>query len=271
MTPAPTFVPRPADDDRAAVARINGVALYGAYEAPPLQVLRERAWGELLRQRAVALGWLPARSVEVAPPLQAADHAAIDAMLEKEVPVPQPTEEECRRHYEANRRRFTHGQALHVQHILFAVTPGVDVHALARRAEQALLELLRPDTPAGRFEQMAAELSNCPSAAHGGDLGWIGPDDCAPELANELFYQHDASLALGVHPRLVRTRFGLHIVRVKGRRPGAPIPFERVRARIERDLTWRARAVALRHYLMRLAQQADVEGLDLSTPSALLQ
>lgn len=254
------------------VARINDVALHGPDDALSGDELRERAWGELLRQRAVAVGLLPARDVAVAPELEAAEHAAIDALLVREVETPQPDEAACRRHYDANRRRFVEGQALHVRHILFAVTPRVDVHALTRRAEQALLELLRPDAPPGRFEQMAAELSNCPSGAQGGDLGWIGPGDCAPELANELFYQQDSSLALGVHPRLVRTRFGLHIVRVMGRRPGKRIPFEEARPRIERDLSLRARAVALRHYLHRLAADARVCGVDLgASDGPLLQ
>lgn len=242
------------------VASINGVALHAPGEALPLPALRERAWAELLRQRAVAVGLLPARAGDVVEPLDAEEHAAIDELLLREVHTPPPDEAACRRHYEANRRRFVEGQALHVRHILFAVTPRVDVHALTRRAEEALIELLRPDVPPGRFEQMAAELSNCPSGAHGGDLGWIGPADCAPELANELFYQHDSCLAPGVHPRLVRTRFGLHIVRVVGRRPGRPIPFEQARQRIVRDLTLRARAAALEQYLRHLASQAHIVG-----------
>ena len=237
-----------------------------------MQELRERAWGELLRQRAVTVGLLPAHTVDVAPPLGVEENAAIDALLAYEVKTPEPDEAACRRHYEANQRRFIEGRALHVGHILFAVTLRVDVHALARRAEQVLLELLRPDVSPGRFEQMAAELSNCPSGAQGGDLGWIGPDDCAPELTNELFYQQDSCLALGVHPRLVRTRFGLHIVRVMGRRPGRRIPFEDVRIRIERDLALRSRAAALRHYLQRLAAEASICGVDLdSAPGPLLQ
>lgn len=271
--PLPPVLATAAEDATMSVTpRINDVALCAPGEVQPLEELRERAWGELLRQRAVAVGLLPARDVAIAPALDAEAHAAIDALLEREVTTPEPDEAACRRHYEANRRRFIEGQALHVRHILFAVTPRVDVHALTRRAEQALLELLRPDTPPGRFEEMAAELSNCPSGAQGGDLGWIGPADCAPELANELFYQHDSAVALGVHPRLVRTRFGLHIVRVMGRRPGKLLPFETVRTRIERDLTLRARAVALRHYLQRLAAEARITGIDLGeTGSPLVQ
>lgn len=246
-----------------STAAINGVALLRPDETLDDEALRERAWGELLRQRAVARGLLAPSTEPWAPTLGPAEQAAIETLLDQDVTTPNPTEQECRRHYEAHRTRFTQGQRLHVKHILFAVTPRVDVHALTRRAEQALLELLRPQTPPDRFEAMARELSNCPSGAQGGDLGWLTPADCAPELANELFYQQDSQLGLGVHSRLIRTRFGLHIVKVVGRRAGVTPPFEEVRERIERDLRLRSRAVALRHYLMRLAQEAEVSGVDL--------
>lgn len=253
---------RSAESD-ASIPAVNGVALLRPGESVEDDALRERAWAELLRKRAVARGLLAPNASPWAPTLGAPEHAAIKRLLELDVVTPVPTEQECRRHYEAHRARFTRGQRLHVKHILFAVTPRVDVHALARRAEQALLELLRPQTPPERFETMARELSNCPSGAQGGDLGWLEPGDCAPELANELFYQQDSQLGLGIHPRLIRTRFGLHIVKVVGRRAGVTPPFEEVRERIERDLNLRARTVALRHYLIRLAQEADVRGVDL--------
>ena len=73
----------------------------------------------------------------------AAQREVIEAMIERAVTSPDPTEDECRRHYEAQKNRLIVGQALHVRHILFAVTPGVNVHALSQRAETALLELSR--------------------------------------------------------------------------------------------------------------------------------
>ena len=244
-------------------ASINGVALHEPGQALDADTLRERAWAELLRQRAVHLGRLPRVNVLVAPELGAAEQQAIEAMTDDEVRAPEPTDEECRRYYEANKPHFIVGQALHVRHILFAVTPGVNVHALTQRAEAALLDLVRKDVPAGRFEQLAAELSNCPSSAQGGDLGWVSPEDCAPELANELFYQTDSRWGMGVHPRLVHTRFGLHIIEVLGRRKGQLPPFEELHAQITQRLTHQSRATALRQYMRLLVGQARVEGIEL--------
>lgn len=245
------------------LARINGVALQAPGETVPPDALQQRAFAELLRQEAVRLGRLPAQAVTQAPVLDEAARAVIETMLDEVVETPDVTAEACERYYQAHKPHYVVGQAMHVRHILFAVTPGVDVHALAQRAETALLELSRKEVPADRFAALARELSNCPTGAEGGDLGWIGPDDCAPELANELFYQSDALGGLGVHPRLVHTRFGLHIIEVLGRRKGRQLSLDEVRERIERQLAMHSRATAWRQYMLLLVGRAQVEGLVL--------
>jgi peptidyl-prolyl cis-trans isomerase C len=197
------------------------------------------------------------------PELGEAERQAIEAMVDAEVQSPQPKEEECQRYYEANPSQFMVGQALHVRHILFAVTPGVNVHALTVHAEKALLELTRKDAVPGRFAQLAAELSNCPTSEQGGDLGWIGPDDCAPELANELFHQKHSQWGMGVHPRLIHTRFGFHIIEVLERRAGKQPAYAEVRERIAALLSMQSRARALHQYMSLLVGEALVEGIDL--------
>jgi peptidyl-prolyl cis-trans isomerase C len=244
-------------------ASINGVALHEPGEALDADTLRERAYSELLRQRAVHLGLLPQVHAIVVPELNEAERHVIEAMTDDEVSSPLPSDDECRRYYDANKTHFIAGQALHVRHILFAVTPGVNVHALTQRAEAALLELIRKDVAPGRFAQLAAELSNCPSSAEGGDLGWVTPEDCAPELANELFHQSDSRWGMGVHPRLVHTRFGLHIIEVLSRKKGTLPPYEEVEASIRQRLTHQSRATALRQYMRLLVGQAKVEGIEL--------
>jgi peptidyl-prolyl cis-trans isomerase C len=252
-----------------SVASINGIALHEPGETLDPQVLRERAITELLRQEAVTLGLLPRfRGLTYTEPDEA-QRQVIETMVDRAVNTPAPTEEESRRHYEAQKNRFIVGQALHVRHILFAVTPGVNVHALSQHAEKALLELSRKDVAEGRFVELAKELSNCPSGAEGGDLGWLTPEACAPELANELFFQTDSRWGMGVHPRLVHTRFGLHIIEVLGRKKGTLQPYEAVRDQIVGRLELQSRSTAMRQYLQLLVGQAEVEGVELegsSTP-----
>ena len=87
----------------APVASINGIALHAPEEQLDLQTLQELAWTELLRQRAVKAGLLPQQNVLTAPALSAEDRTAIENMLDATVTTMQPTDEECRRFYEATK------------------------------------------------------------------------------------------------------------------------------------------------------------------------
>lgn len=247
-------------------ASVNGVALGATDEAS----LRDLAYAELLRQRAVELGYLPAMETSVAPELDDAAKQSIDAMLDAEVPEKTPTDDECRRHYEANRAQFTVGQALKMRHILFAVTPGVDVQKLIRRAEDALLEVSNKHASPERFAQLAAELSNCPSGATGSELGWVEPHELSPELAKELFFKPETGMAKGLQPRLVHSRFGLHIVDVSEQREGRLPTFDEVKTQIASRLMLRSRATALGQYMRLLAGGADIAGVALDAETSPL-
>ena len=245
------------------IPSINGVKLLQPDRRPDKATLAGRARDELLRQQAVTLGLLPRHDGVTAPELTEHDRQVIQGMVDQAVGLPQPDEEAGRRHFEANKHLFVQGQALHVRHILFAVTPEVNVHALLVQAERALVELSRPGARAERFAQLAAELSGCGTGAQGGDLGWVGPDDCDPELAHELFHHKHSRWGMGVHPRLIHTRHGFHILEVLGRRKGRPTSYQDVRERIAVELVAARRADSLRQYVTVLARRARVEGVDL--------
>jgi len=243
------------------VASINQMPLHGTDETLATEALRQRACAELLRQAAQAAGLLDASDIPGTDGIiSEAASTAIDALLERELAVPEPSLEACRRHYDAHQAQYRTGERVHARHILFAVTPGTDVVALRNRAETCLLDVRCHDGGgADNFARAARELSNCPSAEHGGDLGWLVPGDCAPEFARELFGQAD----VGVLPRLVHSRFGLHVVEVLGREPGVQQAFEAVRGAVTLSLQQKAFVSALQQYLRILAGAARVEGVDL--------
>jgi len=252
----------------ASLPRINGVLLHDAQEALSTQALRQRAFSELLRQAAMRAGLLPEDDpVPSGGAMSEAASTAIEALLDQELVLPEPSEEACRRHHAAQRGRYAVGERVLVRHVLFAVTPGVDVNALRQRAEACLLDV-RGAAPGGedRFAQAAAATSNCPSGAEGGALGWLTSADCAPELARELFGKPE----VGVLPRLVHSRFGLHVVEVLAREPGVVPAFETVKSAVEQALRQQAFATALRQYLQLLAGQSDVQGIDLAASATPL-
>ena len=254
------------------VARINGVALNDAAEVLAPEALRQRACTELLRQAAIERGLLAA--TDPAPTdgvVSEAASQAIDAWLESELQLPDPSLEACLRHFAAQPARYRSGERVLVRHILFAVTPGMDVVALRNRAEACLLDVRchdgkKGDGGADGFDASARKLSNCPSGEQGGALGWLMPTDCAPEFARELF----GHVEVGVLPRLVHSRFGLHVVEVLEREGGEAQPFEAVQGAVAMALRQQTFVAALRQCLQVLAGAAVVEGVDLDAATTPL-
>jgi peptidyl-prolyl cis-trans isomerase SurA len=96
------------------------------------------------------------------------------------------------------------------RHILIAPTQILDDDA----TRQKLLGIREQIVNGDEFGTVAVAVSeDAISAAEGGDLGWISPDDFVPEFAEKL-----ESLQIGELSEVFKTRFGWHIVQVTDRR-----------------------------------------------------
>ena len=254
-----------------AIAQINGQSLHQADETLSPDELRQRAYSELLRQEAITKGLLAERDAPLADGVMSEEAShAIEALLEQAITTPDPSDEACRRHHAAHQARYSTGERVKLRHILFAVTPGVDVVALRNRAETTLLDVRCHDgqTAQDRFAKAAVTMSNCPSGADGGDLGWLLSADCAPEFAKEIF----GHLDVGVLPRLVHSRFGLHVIEVLQREPGLEQPYEVVCGAVTLSLRQQSYVTALRQYMQLLAGAAHIDGVDIeASDSPLVQ
>jgi peptidyl-prolyl cis-trans isomerase C len=253
----------------ATPASINGVNISAANEKLSADELRQRACSELLRQAAIAEGLLAQGDAPVSDGiLSEAASNAIETLLAQTLIIPEPSPDECRRHHAAHQASYSTGERVNARHILFAVTDGVDVLALRQRAETALLDLRCHDGSAldDRFAQAASSLSNCPSGAEGGQLGWLSAADCAPEFAKEVF----GNAEIGVLPRLVHSRFGFHVLEVLARQAGTLQPFDTVHGAVAMSMRQKSYVTALRHYLKQLTAEAKIVGVDLETPDTPL-
>lgn len=197
---------------------------------PDLATVRAR-----LLARAFSLGFSDNES----------EDAVIERLLEMEVPEVEPAEEDVRRYYQQNPRRFTAGELIEASHILFAVTPRVPPERL--RAKAAEVHAMASRDPA-RFAALAREYSNCPSAAQGGSLGQLGRGDAVPEFEQAVL---EGEL-LGVLPDLVTTRFGFHVVAVARRIPGRLLPYEEARGEVTALLRRRGTERAIGEYVRAL-------------------
>lgn len=246
---------------------VNDIEIAAPDEALDEEQLRQRACTELLRQAAQREGLLGADDA-------AGDDGviserasqAIEQLLEQSLHLPGPGEDACRRHFDANPARFAQGERVRLRHVLFAVTPGVDVRALTQRAEALLIELRCADDGGLRFAEAARQWSNCPSGQHGGELGWLGRSDCAPEFARDVF----ASQEIGVLPRLVHSRFGLHVVEVCAREAGVLPDWQQARPAVAQALHQQTWVSALHQYLQMLAGQSEVVGVRIAAADSPL-
>lgn len=141
-------------------------------------------------------------------------------------------EDALRAEYEAKIADYTTGEQVRARQILFRVPPGVsqeEKDEIRTRAEEAVQRLAE----GADFAQLAIELSDDPSAAAGGDLGWVtrgrqveGFDEIAFELEP------------GSISEIADTAFGFHIIRVEEERAEQVQPFEEVRGQLQQRLAW---------------------------------
>ncbi|RID97414.1 peptidylprolyl isomerase [Simplicispira hankyongi] len=242
------------------LARVNGVALHDADVVLDQEALRQRACTELLRQEAQKAGLLDMADAPLTDgSTSEAASLAIEQLLEQQLRIDEPSEDTCRRYYDAHPAAFGQGERVHLRHVLFAVTPGVDVTLLRLRAEALLIELRCADDGGATFATAAKQWSNCPSGAAGGDLGWLTRNDCAPEFARDIFGTNE----IGVLARLVHSRFGLHVVEVVARQAGERPAFEAVKSAAAQSLRQQTWVNALRQYLQVLTGAAQIEGVDM--------
>jgi peptidyl-prolyl cis-trans isomerase C len=222
---------------------------------------------ELLLQTAAA------RGIVRPDPLERADaneretdeEALIRTLIAREVRTPEPDEATCRRFYEQNLKRFRSPDLFEAAHILFPADPE-DADATARAKEQSEAVLREILASPERFAELAQELSACPSAAQGGNLGQITRGQTVPEFETFLFNLEPGQIC----PVPVRTRFGYHVLRLDRRVEGRQLPFNVVRDKIAdylREHVWR-RAVS--QYLQLLVGQAEIRGIELNGASTPL-
>lgn len=236
------------------------------HPAPTLKEARARAARalvvrELLLAEADRLGSSPGMSQEG----ETEEEARIRQLIGEQVDVPEPTEADCYRYYEANEERMRTADEHEVSHILIPAPPDDEaIRAEARKKAMGLCAELRehPD----KFLSMARDYSSCPSAEVGGHLGLVARGQTAPEFEKAL-----SRLPVDEVPEYpVETRFGFHVVLIHQRKEGSPVTFESCRERIADYLREHVRRRAISQYIRLIAGEHEIEGIDLDVPSSPL-
>jgi peptidyl-prolyl cis-trans isomerase C len=255
--------------------KVNGVAISQALISrevqnhpaeSPVAAWRKAALAvalrEALTQEAARLGVEAEPVADGEGRRETPEEARLRALVEREVVVPEPTEEECRRYHARNARRFRSADLYEPAHILFPARRG-DEEAFAAAREAAAAAKAAVEAEPKAFAALARAESACPSREVGGNLGQVGAGQTTPEFDAALRAMAPGDLAL------VETRYGVHLVRLDRKIEGRDLPFELVHGHISRYLAEAVRRRAEAQYVARLLAGAKIEGLEIPTPADL--
>ncbi|MDK2959333.1 peptidyl-prolyl cis-trans isomerase [Aminivibrio sp.] len=163
---------------------------------------------------------------------------AVDRVM-KDVKV---TPEEIAEFYEKNTENFTVPESVRASHIL--VSGDVE------------MEKVREDLKAGMsFEDAAKKHSISPSKDQGGDLGYFSRGQMVKEFEDAAF-----ALKVGdVSAEPVKTKFGLHLIKLTERKEASVRPLDEVREEIVEALENDKKGKIYQEELARLREKYKVE------------
>lgn len=172
----------------------------------------------------------PAHAAEFQAPEQASiEYVVLDIeTLKKGVSV---SEEELRKYYTQNEKRFSVPEERRASHILIKADKGLGAadRAKAKAKAEALLAEVRNKTSA--FAELARKNSDDPgSADKGGDLDFFARGAMVKPFEDAAY-----ALKVGETSAVVESDFGYHIIQLTATRGGEKRSFEAVRTEIEEE------------------------------------
>jgi parvulin-like peptidyl-prolyl isomerase len=164
------------------------------------------------------------------------------------------TDDEVRKQFEAKRESYGKPAQIKVSHILFRVADKSQDTLAAAKARIAQAKL----ADGAKFEDVARQYSEDPgSAERGGDLGFVSKGTLVKEFEEVAW-----KMKPGETSGLVRSQFGLHIIRVYEVKAAEPADFEKVKAEIREELLNTKRQQEFDAWLAEQRKAAKVEILE---------
>ena len=128
----------------------------------------------------------------------------------------EPTPEELRSYYNANKDTFREKAQVRIRQIVFD-------------NEDAANRLYHSITPSTSLADLAKQYSVAPEAKNGGDVGWV--EQGTLDIFDKAF-----NMRVGQRSGVVKSPYGFHIFEVTGKRSEQVLSFDDVKDRIHRSL-----------------------------------
>jgi len=150
-------------------------------------------------------------------------------------------DEEALAYYEQNKDSFTEKEQVHLYNILL-------------ETEEEAQNILEQLTAGADFSEIAIEKSTGPSAAQGGDLGYVSAGTIIPEIEEVVFALEVEELS-----EVVKTDFGFHILKITDKKPETVKTFEEVKEEIIQTLLPTKQKEAFDNLLEELKGKVEIE------------
>jgi len=166
----------------------------------------------------------------------------VQALIEREIlNKVKVNDEEVLEYYEQNKDSFTEKEQVHLYNILLET----------EEEAQNVLEQLKAGED---FSKIAIEKSTGPSAAQGGDLGYLTKGTIIPEIEEVVFALEVEKLS-----EVLKTDFGFHILKITEKKPETIKAFEEVKEDILQTLLPIKQKEAFENLLEELKGKTEIE------------
>ena len=184
----------------------------------------------------------------------AGDQVLINKLSEKRTSdVSKPLASEIETYYRQNPDYFAKKERAQVSHVLISTENSLTDEQRAQKRAEAEVARRRLLASPGAFAEIVQEISNCPSRAHGGDLGVIERGQMIAAFDEAAFSQETGAIG-----KVIRTPKGFHVIKVTERIPAKQVTLAEATPDIEALLLFNARTQAMEGYLGTLRLSAKV-------------
>lgn len=178
------------------------------------------------------------------------------------------THDEARKYYDEHKAELDQPETVRLSEILISALPDQSKEQDSKAGKMAPQatpeqldaarakadELLAKLKSGAKFDELARQNSNGPTAQQGGDLGYFKRGMLAKEIEDKTF-----SLKPGQNTDVIQTKQGFLILKVLDHTQAGVPPFEKIEGQIQEQLYMRRIQPELRKYLTKLREDAYID------------
>ena len=174
------------------------------------------------------------------------------------------TEEDAKKYYEENPKKFEQPEQVRVSNILIKplltdpnldlnVDPNEDKAKAMAKAREKAEELLKQLKDGADFAELAKIHSNGPMAPQGGDIGFFSRGEMVTAFEDVAF-----KLEIGQISDVVETEYGYHIIKATDHKEASTIPFDQAKDKIILQLTQTKQSELANEYIDSLKAKTNI-------------